>query len=187
MFDVLANVKRVTSPCCTASRRPCLHHVKLGEALVDQPQDFLGLEDAEMLRAYRAGNRTPAVLADLRRRGLHADIGEARPTDWEPSSPQAVKKPGFAFTPPAYFSSPSGDSSSSPHRNASSELVERGESSVLVWSGAVMMLIGLYFLVSPGGGEVLGQEIVNIQKLTIGETFTISGAVLLAAALRPRR
>ena len=158
-----------------------------GEGLVDQPQDFSGLDDAEMLRAYRAGNRTPAVLADLRRRGLHTDIGETRPADWEPSSPQAVKKPEFAFTPPAYFSSGSGDSSNAAYRNATSELVERGAGSVLGWSGAVMMLVGLYFLFRPVGGEVLGQEIVNFQKLTIGETFTISGAVFLAAALRPRR
>ena len=53
------------------------------------------------------------------------------------------------------------------------------------------MLVGLYFLLIAPGETVSGEygltrEVVNIQRLTIGETFTIVGAVFLAAAWRPR-
>lgn len=43
--------------------------------------------------------------------------------------------------------------------------------------------VGLWFLVvQPSQGE----SIVNLQRLTIGETASIIGAIFLAAAIRPR-
>lgn len=50
--------------------------------------------------------------------------------------------------------------------------------------GVLLVLIGLYFLVlDPGVG---GGSIVNLQKLFIGSTLTLSGFVLIAAEWRPR-
>jgi hypothetical protein len=52
--------------------------------------------------------------------------------------------------------------------------------------GILCLVVGLYFLfVAPGDTAVLGHDVVNIQRLTIGETFTIIGAIFLAAAWRP--
>lgn len=59
------------------------------------------------------------------------------------------------------------------------------------------MLGGLYLLVNPGVkvdaaslgalGASIPSEVVNLQRLTMGETFTIVGAIFLAAAWRPRQ
>ncbi len=49
--------------------------------------------------------------------------------------------------------------------------------------GLVSSALGLYFLLtSPGDGSAF-----NVQRLTLGETGTIVGAILLAAAWRPRQ
>jgi hypothetical protein len=65
----------------------------------------------------------------------------------------------------------------------------------LAIAGAVFMLAGLYFLlVAPGEtvsglGGLLGQSdtrIVNLQRLTLGETFTIVGAIFCGFAWRPK-
>lgn len=63
-------------------------------------------------------------------------------------------------------------------------------------AGVVFMIAGLFFLIVAPGETVptlndLGlpgvpQTVVNLQRLAMGETFTITGAVFLAAALRPR-
>jgi len=51
--------------------------------------------------------------------------------------------------------------------------------------GVICSLIGLYFLV--GNPSAPGDAaIVNLQKLTIGETLTICGVILIAAEWRPR-
>ena len=53
---------------------------------------------------------------------------------------------------------------------------------VLTVIGILSLLIGLYFLLlAPGEGE----GVVNLQRLTIGETLSICGAVFLAAGMRP--
>lgn len=50
--------------------------------------------------------------------------------------------------------------------------------------GIFLSLIGLYFLlVAPSANG----EIVNLQRLTIGETLTICGAIFLAVAMRSRK
>lgn len=56
----------------------------------------------------------------------------------------------------------------------------------LASAGGLFMVTGLYFLtVAPSvGGEF--REVVNLQRLTMGETFTIVGAIFAAAGLRPR-
>lgn len=65
---------------------------------------------------------------------------------------------------------------------------------LLTLIGGLFMLTGLHFLlIAPGqpagdtgNGYGLPREVVNIQRITIGETFTIVGGVFLAAAWRPR-
>lgn len=54
--------------------------------------------------------------------------------------------------------------------------------------GILLWVIAAYLLLlSPGlGDEVLGREIVNLQKLFLGTTCGISGAVFISAAIRPR-
>jgi hypothetical protein len=55
--------------------------------------------------------------------------------------------------------------------------------------GIVFLAVGFWFLlVSPGEGDaaILGQTVVNLQRLTIGETSAIVGAIFLAAGIRPR-
>lgn len=62
-------------------------------------------------------------------------------------------------------------------------------------SEAVCMVIGIFFwlaaayllLLSPGLGDtVSGREVVNLQKLFLGSTCGIAGAIFIAAAIRPR-
>lgn len=66
---------------------------------------------------------------------------------------------------------------------------EKGSEAVCLVLGLCFLAIGLWYLVvSPGlGSALLGQDVVNLQKLTIGETSSIMGAIFLAAAARPRR
>lgn len=62
--------------------------------------------------------------------------------------------------------------------------------------GIVLMGIGAYFLVNPGvtvdtsGLSALGvaseTSIVNLQKLVVGQTCAIMGAIFFAMAIRPR-
>ena len=55
---------------------------------------------------------------------------------------------------------------------------------ILGLAGVLLAVIGLGFLVSPAADGAAG--IVNLHKLTIGETLTISGVILIAAQWRPR-
>jgi hypothetical protein len=54
----------------------------------------------------------------------------------------------------------------------------------------ISLAIGLYFLLNPEApaqyGSSYSSGVVSIQKLTLGDTFTIVGAIFLAAAWRPR-
>lgn len=55
--------------------------------------------------------------------------------------------------------------------------------------GLGFLVAGLYFLIlapSEGTSEYLGRDIANLHRLTLGQTFSIMGAIFLAAALRPR-
>lgn len=50
--------------------------------------------------------------------------------------------------------------------------------------GLGCLAFGLWFLVVQ---PTQSGDVVNLQRLTIGETSSIAGAVFLAAAMRPRR
>ncbi|HEU4700684.1 MAG TPA: hypothetical protein VFS40_15980 [Gemmatimonadales bacterium] len=62
--------------------------------------------------------------------------------------------------------------------------------------GLLFLAGGFYFLITSGTpvpntgleglGVALPREVVNLQRLAFGQTFTISGAVFLAVGLRPR-
>ena len=66
---------------------------------------------------------------------------------------------------------------------------EQGSASTCLALGVLSLLIGLYFLIDPttGSSSEYGSQVANIHKLTLGETFSIMGAIFLAAGLRPRR
>jgi hypothetical protein len=64
---------------------------------------------------------------------------------------------------------------------------ERGLGGLCTAFGLVLMVLGIYFLLEPGVAlEGVSGDVVNLQRLTLGEAFTISGSVFLAAAWRPR-
>lgn len=55
--------------------------------------------------------------------------------------------------------------------------------------GILLLLVGVYFLVvspSAGGAELLGRDIVNLQRVYVGQTAAICGSIFLAAGIRPR-
>ncbi len=67
---------------------------------------------------------------------------------------------------------------------------ESGSAQACVSLGIIFSAIGIWFLLlSPGEGsaEILGRSVVNLQRLAIGQTSSIVGAIFLAVALRPRR
>ena len=51
--------------------------------------------------------------------------------------------------------------------------------------GILFEVIGLYFLLVGPSVATTG-DIVNLHRLTLGETFTIAGAIFVAAQWRPR-
>jgi hypothetical protein len=68
-----------------------------------------------------------------------------------------------------------------------------GATIFLTMIGLGFMAAGLYLLLNPGvhvdselAGGLFPGGVANLQKLTMGETFTIVGAIFLAAAWRPR-
>lgn len=67
-----------------------------------------------------------------------------------------------------------------------------GSASTCIVLGVLCLAIGLYFLFNPTTdiSSVYGAEdlpkVANIHKLTLGQTFSIIGAIFLAAGLRPR-
>jgi hypothetical protein len=67
---------------------------------------------------------------------------------------------------------------------------ERGHGTLCVLLGLVLVLVGLFYLLShpdaPKSAFSFGRPTVNLQHLFVGATFTISGVIFLAAALRPR-
>jgi hypothetical protein len=65
---------------------------------------------------------------------------------------------------------------------------EKGSAASCIALGVVALLIGLFFLIDPSSGspEYGMPHVANIHKLTLGQTFSIMGAIFLAAGLRPR-
>ena len=65
---------------------------------------------------------------------------------------------------------------------------ERGQLSVgLLGVGILLMAIGVWVLIfSPSLVTVDGVAVANLQRLTIGETASIAGAILFAAGARLR-
>jgi len=66
--------------------------------------------------------------------------------------------------------------------------VTAGNQELCVVLGIAFLLIGANYLLkpSPGGGDQMGLSVVNLHRLTMGETWSIVGAVLLASGIRPR-
>lgn len=69
---------------------------------------------------------------------------------------------------------------------------EQGFAGPLTLMGLGFLVAGLWFLFNPGvdsgsaSTSLLSGSVVNLQRLTIGETFSIVGSVFLASAWRPR-
>lgn len=69
----------------------------------------------------------------------------------------------------------------------------RARAILLVLVGLAFLAAGLYFLFNPSlppadpTERLLGRDIVNVQRLAFGQTFSIVGAILVAAGARPRR
>jgi hypothetical protein len=51
------------------------------------------------------------------------------------------------------------------------------------------MGVGLWFLLNPElpGASMYSSDVINLQRLSIGQTFTLVGAIFLAVGIRPRR
>jgi hypothetical protein len=131
---------------------------------------WASIGDKELLRAYNASrslNRVdPSVVAELRRRGFQNETSnEPFPSAGEISAQSAQN-----------VRSASGTIAAIP---------ETDQSWGMSIFGGVLFLAGLYFLVNPAASN--NADVVNLQKLAWGQSFTISGAVFLAIALRPRR
>ena len=64
-----------------------------------------------------------------------------------------------------------------------------GSTGACIALGLTLLLIGAFvLLVAPGedGAEFAGRQFVNLQRLYLGQTAAICGAVFLAAGIRPR-
>jgi len=68
------------------------------------------------------------------------------------------------------------------HRVGSREET-RGSVVACVILGVFFLVVGLYFLLNPSNA---GSDVANVHRLTLGETFSIMGAIFLAAGIRPR-
>ena len=60
---------------------------------------------------------------------------------------------------------------------------ERGSLAGCLVLGSIALVVGAYFLVDPSAG---GSNYANAHALTLGQTFMLSGAILIGFALRPR-
>ena len=72
-------------------------------------------------------------------------------------------------------------SSSTP---ASGDVLVKGSVGTCLVLGAIFLLIGADFLILHPSGEV--ESVVNLQRLAIGQSSSIVGAIFLAAGIRPR-
>lgn len=53
--------------------------------------------------------------------------------------------------------------------------------------GIAIMIAGVYFLiVDPSGGDAYGRSVVNLQRLYLGQTAAIIGAIFFAAGVHLR-
>jgi hypothetical protein len=64
----------------------------------------------------------------------------------------------------------------------------RGNVGLCIGLGIVFLIIGGLLLVFPSSGDsgFLGRPVVNLQRLYIGQTTAIIGAIFLAVGIRPR-
>lgn len=89
----------------------------------------------------------------------------------------------------AAMPNPAGSTSSGARAEPTAQPTEQGSASACILFGLVLLGVGAYFLlVSPSAGdsELFGRAVVNLQRLAIGQTAAVSGAIFLAAGLRPR-
>jgi hypothetical protein len=68
---------------------------------------------------------------------------------------------------------------------------ELGSPRLCLFLGVSLMVLGGYFLLNPSvpvdnGFGIAVSYVANIHRLTLGETFFITGAIFLAAGIRPR-
>jgi uncharacterized membrane protein HdeD (DUF308 family) len=68
-------------------------------------------------------------------------------------------------------------------RNGSSTLSTMVSLGFCVTVGVILFLLGWYFLFNP---SEVGSSTVNLQRLAVGATASIVGAIFLASAVRPR-
>jgi len=63
-----------------------------------------------------------------------------------------------------------------------------GSAELCIIIGMAGFVLGLYMMLNPSDSslEVLGRNVVNQQKLILGQTLTIVGAIFLAVGIRPR-
>jgi hypothetical protein len=105
-------------------------------------------------------------MADAGEEGDQGDPGDFGASD---GSPSTVSRPAANTTP-------------------SQERRSVGSESLCVGFGIVFLAVGFWFLViNPGEGAILGLTVVNLQRIAIGQTSAIVGAIFLAAGIRPRR
>ena len=124
----------------------------------------------------------PATEAEVR---FHISSGSITPTD-------TVKVPGTAEWVSAteaarHFGSATVAAAAAAALDVAPTPNPKGSSLTCFVLGIIDTGIGLYFLLNPSvdSGSASGQ-IANIQLLAVGQTFAITGAIFLAAAIRPR-
>lgn len=98
-------------------------------------------------------------------------------------------RPSVASSPATGVAGSAGDANGSTRLSDGAQPTNQGdgENYILGIIGILMVLGGAYFLViEPGANTGLG-NIVNLQKLFVGQTLTLAGSVFVAAQWRPPR
>lgn len=60
----------------------------------------------------------------------------------------------------------------------------RGSAETCIGLGMIALCVGMYFLINPSANGY--SSIANMHALALGQTFTVTGAVLLGFGIRPR-
>ena len=94
------------------------------------------------------------------------------------------KRIGFSALPPDVAEARRAEHASRREREAleAQQRVQGVRRYSLAIAGALFLATGMYYLlIAPGVGDT-----VNLQRLSMGETFTIAGAILSGFAWRPK-
>jgi hypothetical protein len=102
------------------------------------------------------------------------------------SSTETPKPADFA---PAHETK-DGRPSSNPMSQANKDTDDsyKGNVGVCIVLGLAGLIVGAFFLFDPSADPtvVVARNIVNLHRMTIGQTLMIVGSILLAAGIRPR-